>query len=262
MKVEPASRTVSGLVGDLRNLGVEGGDVLLVHTSFRSIRPVEGGPGGLIRALMRSVEPGGSIVMPSWPGDGRVPFDPGVTDAAEDLGVVARTFWRLPGVLRTAHVQAFAAAGPAASFILGDPLPLPPHIPESPVGRVHDLDGKVLLLGVHHDANTTIHLGEVLAGVPYGIPKTCWAEGDGKATTVPYRENDHCCARFRLVDDWVRSSGEQAEGRVGHATGRLVSSRAIVAAVVSKLSVDPLLFLHDPSDACEECDLAHESIHV
>ena len=41
----------------LRALGVEEGGVLLVHTSFRAIRPVEGGPLGLIEAIRDALGP-------------------------------------------------------------------------------------------------------------------------------------------------------------------------------------------------------------
>ena len=147
------------------------GDVLLVHTSFRAVRPVEGGPEGLVAALREAIGAAGTLVMPSWTGEDDAVFDPLATRASPDLGIVADTFWRLPGVRRSGHPFAFAAAGPDAELILRDPLPLPPHIPESPVGRVHELDGKVLLLGVDHEVDTTLHLAELLAGVPYRVPK-------------------------------------------------------------------------------------------
>ncbi|MBT8337432.1 MAG: AAC(3) family N-acetyltransferase, partial [Gemmatimonadetes bacterium] len=140
------SRSRSEVVDQLRALGVESGAVLLVHTSFRAVQPVEGGPEGLISALLEAVGTGGTVVMPSWPGEDGV-FAPGATAAAADLGVVADTFWRRSGAERSRHPHAFAAHGPAAPEILRDPLPLPPHVPESPVGRVHELDGWVLLLG-------------------------------------------------------------------------------------------------------------------
>ena len=127
------------LVRQLRSLGVRAGDVLLTHTSFRAVRPVEGGPQGLITALRDAVGPAGTLVMPSWTGDDEAVFDPATTPASPDLGIVADTFWRLPGVERSNHPFAFAAAGPLAGSIVRDPLPLPPHIPASPVGRVHDL---------------------------------------------------------------------------------------------------------------------------
>ncbi len=83
----------------LQALGVEQGGVLLVHTSFRATRPVEGGPLGLIRALRDALGPQGTLVMPSWTGSDDEPFEPKTTPASPDLGVVADTFWRLAGVL-------------------------------------------------------------------------------------------------------------------------------------------------------------------
>ena len=243
----------------LRALGVEPGGVLLVHTSFRAVRPVAGGPLGLIEALAEALGPDGTLVIPSWSGEDDVPFDPRTSPASPDLGVVAQTFWRLPGVLRSDHVHAFAAAGPEAARILSDPLPLPPHIPASPVGRVHDLDGQVLLLGVDHDADTTLHLAELLAGVRYRVPKHCTVLRDGRPARIDYGENDHCCARFVLAGTWLRERGLQAEGPVGHARARLARSRDIVGVTREHLARDPLLFLHPPEEGCEECDEARRS---
>ena len=243
----------------LRSLGVEDGGVLLVHTSFRFTRPVEGGPPGLIEALRDALGPSGTLVMPSWSGDDDEPFDPLRTPASPDLGVVADTFWRLPGVLRSNHSHAFAAAGPEAARITSDPLPLPPHIPESPVGRVHDLDGQVLLLGVGHDADTTLHLAELLSGVPYRVPKYLTVLQDGRPLRIDYEENDHCCRRFVFADEWLRARGLQSEGRVGRAQARLARARDIVGITLEQLARDPLLFLHPPSAGCGECDEARRS---
>lgn len=242
------------LVEQLRSLGVSAGRVLLVHTSYRAVRPVENGPAGLIDALREAVGRGGTLVMPSWTGDDDEPFDPGKTPAAADLGVVADTFWRLPGVIRSTHCFAGAALGPAADYITQDPLPLPPHIAESPVGRVHELDGQILLLGVGHDANTTIHLAELLAGVPYRAPKHCTIRDEqGRPVRVDYEENDHCCQRFALADAWLRARGVQREGKVGKADARLANARDVVDLVRENLSRDPLTFLH-PQGECAECD--------
>ena len=170
----------------LRGLGVEKSGVLLVHSSFRAVRPVEGGPAGLIDGLREALGPEGTLVMPSWTADADTPFDPLTTPAASDLGIVADTFWQCPGVLRSDHAEAFAAVGPHAAGIVAGPLPLPPHIPESPVGRVFVLDGQVLLLGVNHDANTTLHLAELLGNVPYRVPRYLTVLQDGRPVRVEY----------------------------------------------------------------------------
>jgi aminoglycoside N3'-acetyltransferase len=248
------------VASQLRALGVESGGVLLVHTSFRAVRPVAGGPRGLIAALRAALGAAGTLVMPSWTGNDDEPFDPATTPAAPDLGVVADTFWRLPGVVRSDHPAAFAAAGPRAGPITADPLLLPPHGRASPVGRVYDLDGQVLLLGVGHDADTTLHLAELLANVPYRVPHHTTVLQAGRPVRFDYGENDHCGERFALADDWLRARGRQREGQVGHAWARLARSRDIVAVAVAHLAVDPLLFLHPPAAHCAECDEARRGL--
>ncbi len=257
---QPISR--QELAERLHALGVRRGGVLLVHTSYSAVRPVEGGPEGLIAALRDALGPDGTLVMPSWTGDDEAVFDPSRTPASPDLGIVAEMFRRMPGTRRSDHPFAFAAAGPLAMQVLADPLPLPPHIAASPVGRVHEADGQVLLLGVGHDANTTLHLAERIAGVPYGIARHCTVARDGIATRIDYLENDHCCARFALADDWLRAGGLQAEGRVGHAHARLMRAKNVVSLALERLAADPLIFLHGPEAGCVECDLARASIPV
>ena len=247
------------VAGQLGALGVQKGGVLLVHTSFRAVRPIEGGPTGLIEALRAALGPEGTLVMPSWTGSDEEPFHPATTPASPDLGVVADTFWRLPGVVRSHHLFAFAAAGPRAERVTSGPLPLPPHIPESPVGHVHALDGQVLLLGVNHDADTTLHLAELLAGVPYSVPKSCTVLQEGRLVRLEYGENDHCCERFTLADGWLRERGFQSEGPVGHAQARLIRARDIVRVALEHLAQEPLLFLHPPSAGCADCDEARRS---
>ena len=132
-------------------------------------------------------------------------------------------------------------------------LPLPPHTPDSPVGRVRDHDGQVLLLGVGHDADTSLHVAELLARVPYGVPRHITARADdGGPVRIDYRENDHCCQRFALADGWLRTRGLQAEGPVGHGTARLARAQNVVmifcAGAVSQLETwdyKPELIRHD-----------------
>jgi len=249
------------LAGQLRALGVAPGGVLLVHCAFRRVRPVENGPSGLIAALRAALGPHGTLVMPSWSGRDDEPFDAATTPATPDLGVVAETFRRLPGVVRSSHCFACAAAGPLAGRIVAaDPLPLPPHVAASPVGRVHDHDGQILLLGVGHDADTTLHLAELVAGVPYGVPRHCTVVEDGRPRRIDYLENDHCCERFALAEDWLRTRGLQAEGPVGNAQARLVRARDVVAVACAQLARDPLVFLHPPEAHCAECDQARASV--
>jgi aminoglycoside 3-N-acetyltransferase len=247
------------VVEQLRALGVEPGGVLLVHASFRAVRPVDSGPLGLIGALREALGPGGTLVMPTMTG-GRVPFD-AATTPTRGMGVVAETFWRQPGVLRGDHpTSSFAASGRWAAYVAATQPLEPPHGPDSPVGRVHALAGQVLLLGVGHDASTTVHLAEVLADAPYRAEKWCLVLEDGRPVRRRYREHDHCTQRFALVEPILRGRGAQAQGRVGHAEARLVRSCDVVATALGLLRDDPTVFLHPRGSGCAECDQAWETI--
>ncbi len=175
------------------------------------------------------------------------------------MGIVAETFRRLPGVLRSDSPHAFAAVGPAAAAITA-PHPVDvPHGPNSPPGRVHDRDGQLLLLGVGHDANTTIHLAEELTPVRYRLPKWAMVRRDGVEFRHDYDEIDHCCERFALVDGWLDAEHLQRRGVVGNAEARLARARDIVRVVTARLRQDDTAFLHPPG-VDVECDAARASL--
>ena len=244
------------VVRQVRDLGVQPGGVLLVHTSFS--RTVEQGPEGLVAALREAVGRSGTLVMPSMSSDDEHPFDPTATPCP-DMGVTADTFWRAPGVRRSDNPHAFAAAGPLAAAITA-PHPIdPPHGSDSPVGRARDHDAQVLLLGVGHDADTTIHLAENEAGVRYRRAVHVTIVEAGRPVRFDYAEIDHCCARFELADGWLEAAGLQRRGPVGHGTARLVRARDIVRVVTARLREDPTVFLH-PRGVDEECDEAWSSL--
>ena len=241
-------------------LGVQPGGVLVVHTAFSRVAPVEGGPLGLIEALQTALGAWGTLVMPSIGDDDEVAFDAEDTPCIA-MGVVADSFWRMPGVIRSESPHAFAASGPRAAEITA-PHPLDvPHGLDSPVGRVYQLDGQVLLLGVGHDADTTIHLAENMAGVRYRLPVYSTIVEAGRLTRYIYSEVDHCCQNFNLLDRWLEAEGRQRRGVVGQAEARLARSRDIVQAALARLRENETVFLH-PAGSCAECSVARESLEV
>jgi aminoglycoside 3-N-acetyltransferase len=250
----------SELTDQLLAIGVKRGGLLLVHTAFSKVTPIQDGPHGLIAVLHEAVGPNGTLAMPSMTDDDDHPFDPGKT-ACREMGVVADTFWRLPGVLRSDSPHAFAAIGPRAAEIIADHAVSVPHGLNSPVGRIYELDGQVLLLGVGHDANTTIHLAENMAGVRYRLPKYSTIFRDGQPTRYDYNEIDHCCQNFNLLDQWLEAEGRQIRGIIGHAEARLARSRDIVEVALSCLRENETVFLHSPGVDIE-CDEARASLAI
>jgi aminoglycoside 3-N-acetyltransferase len=252
-------QSVHELTEQLRQIGVRAGGVLLVHTSFRAVGPVQGGPLGLISALRSALGPGGTLVMPTMTAAFEV-FDPRSTPS-EGMGITAELFWRQPGVVRSTHPGgSFAAQGPLAERICA-PQPLsPPHGRESPPGRVLDVGGQVLLLGVSHSESTMLHVAEDIARVPYSVEHPCFVEIAGVPTRILVAETDHCCGGFLRMDAWLESRGLQQEGLVGHARAKMSDAADLVQVAVEHLREDPLVFLCPPGAGCAECDAARASI--
>jgi aminoglycoside N3'-acetyltransferase len=175
------------------------------------------------------------------------------------MGVVANTFWQMPGVLRSDNPHAFAAIGPKAALITAPHQVDVPHGLDSPVGRVYEQDGQVLLLGVGHDDNTTVHLAEHLAGVRYRRKTHVTLIKDGSHIRFHYAEIDHCCQNFIFVDQWLEAKGLQRKGIIGHAQASLIRSRDVVETVMERLRQDETIFLH-PFGVDEQCDEARASL--
>jgi aminoglycoside 3-N-acetyltransferase len=247
------------LIEQLLTLGVVPTGVLVVHASFSKVGPVAGGPTGLIDALQTLLGSVGTLVMPSMADDDDHVFDPRHSPC-RDMGVLADTFWRLPGVLRSDSPHAFAASGPKAAAITAPHPVSVPHGLDSPIGRVFELAGQVLLLGVGHDANTMIHLAENLARVRYHKRySTAVLDAAGRPARVEYDEVDHCCENFSLMDSWLEPTAQQRRGPVGHALARLANARDLVATALLRIGENERVFLHAGAE-CAECSEARASM--
>ncbi|HEY5118445.1 MAG TPA: AAC(3) family N-acetyltransferase [Anaerolineales bacterium] len=246
--------SISRLTQQLLALGVPPGNTLLVHCAFSKVHPVEDGPLGLISALQAALGPDGTLVMPSMTDDDDHPFDLAKTPC-RGMGIAADTFWRMPGVLRSDSPHAFAARGPMASRITASHPADIPHGLDSPVGRVYDLDGWVLLLGVGHTEDTTIHLAEFLAGVRYRRKKSLIRLVNGCPARLDYAEIDHCCENFAKMDTWLDARKLQTRESIGYAAARLIRSQDIVAVTTERLRENETVFLH-PLGVDSQCDEA------
>ncbi|MBD8069565.1 aminoglycoside N(3)-acetyltransferase [Bacillus sp. PS06] len=177
-----APNTSSSLVRDFKQLGLEEGMVVIVHSSLSSLGWVCGGPVAVIEALMEVVGEDGTIVMPTQTGDNSDPsvwqnppvpeewwpiirnempaFDPDVTPT-RGMGKIVETFRTYPHVKRSIHpAYSFAAWGKYADYIISE-QPLEAGFgPESPLAKIYKLGGHVLLIGVSHDSNTSLHFAE------------------------------------------------------------------------------------------------------
>ncbi|WP_274361842.1 aminoglycoside N(3)-acetyltransferase [Paenibacillus thermotolerans] len=253
--------TVSSLVRELKELGVREGMTLLVHSSLYSIGWVPGGAVAVIHALQRAVGDSGTLVMPTHTGNlsdparwqnppapeswwERIREEMPAFDKTETpvygMGTIPETFRRMDGVKRSAHPHmSFAAWGKHADDIVRghgeNPAALDYGLGEnSPLARVYDLDGRVLLIGVGHDSNTSLHLCEYRADYEGKSKEVQRAPviAEGVRKWVQYNELEFDTDDFEALGaDFERErphSGDAAAGKLGMAETRLLRQRALV----------------------------------
>jgi aminoglycoside 3-N-acetyltransferase len=246
--------TRASLVADLRRLGLTNGSTVLVHSSLRALGWVVGGAEAVVLALEEAVGDGGTIMMPAysmnapepalwknppvpeawwesirseWP-----PFDPGLSPPLR-LGTIAETFRGQRGTERSYHPNhSFCARGPNAPRLLATHA-LDDSLGEgSPLARLYELDGLILLLGVDHSSNSSMHLAEYRAHWPgqrAEQPRRSRVLRDGAVVDVTMNHLDLNSDDFgRLGEDAERETRAVRTGPVGRGTGRLMAQRAIV----------------------------------
>ncbi|GAA3225572.1 aminoglycoside N(3)-acetyltransferase [Dactylosporangium siamense] len=246
--------TVRGMVAQLATLGLPTGATVIVHSSLSQLGWVAGGPQAVVTALLEAVGPAGTLVMPThsrqltepadW-GNPAVPqswwdvirsetpaFDPRTTPTYF-MGAVVECFRRFPGVLRSDHpTVSFAACGPDAGRITAGHT-LHDGLGEgSPLARLYEADAWVLLLGVGHDNNTSLHLAEYRAALPAEKPRLRQGSPvlvDGERRWVEYTELADDTSLFEpLGKDFAAITGLERVGPVGSGTARLMRQRALV----------------------------------
>ena len=247
--------TVESLQADFEALGIEKGMVLLVHSSLSAIGWVCGGAVAVIIALQEVLGETGTLVMPTHSTDLSDPsqwenppvpeswwqtiretmpaYDPDLTPI-RSMGKIVETFRKQKGVLRSTHPQSsFCARGPRVSYVIDNHSLAFGMGEHSPLARIYDLHGFVLLLGVGHSNNTSIHLAEYRADFPTKrvVQESAPISQAGSRTWTTFENIDVDASDFdHIGEDFLRSDAGKGvqHGRVGNANCQLMPQRAVV----------------------------------
>lgn len=242
----------SQLSHDLRQLGVQPGNVLLVHSAMKPLGPVEDGCHGVIDALLEVLTGTGTLLLPALTYATVTRESPvfSVSDTPSCVGKLSEAFRTMPGVRRSIHpTHSVCATGHLAAEMLSghedDRTPVGPH---SPFRRLAECNGKILMLGCGLTPNTFMHGVEEEAGVPYclspdPIAYTCILP-DGKRYTAVYTPHlfDGVTQRY---DRAAALLGEDALrfGRVALADCALIDAAKLRRAALARMQTEPLYFV-------------------
>jgi aminoglycoside 3-N-acetyltransferase len=254
--------TRSELVVRFRALGVREGAILMVHTRMSALGWVVGGEDALVLALVDVLGPAGTLAayagwdadpfhLASWPDDWQrayqaelPPYDPAVTAANHGHGRLPERIRTWPGAVRGEHPeQNLVAVGPRAAWLVS-PHPFDDACgPDTPLARLVEAGGQVLMLGAPLETLTLLHHAEALADVPnkrrvtYRMPilrdgVTVWVELHDIDTSLgafPYeRVVPDGVDAFEVIAREALEAGVGTAGRVGEAECYLFDAASLV----------------------------------
>ena len=225
----------------LERMGVPRDRVVLVHSSLRAVGEVEGRGEGLLDVLIdHCTAQGGLLCIPThtWAfGSREFPLD--MTAPETCIGTLPNLAARDARGVRTSHpshsMAVFGDSARVAAFVAGEEKSVTPCHPDGCYGKICDMDGCILLVGVGHNRNTYLHCVEEMMDVPNRLSPIRQRQvryADGRVEV-----RDHCghrsegirdvSAHFPKYEPAFRHHGCIADGHVGNAPTQLCSARGM-----------------------------------
>ena len=229
------------LTQDFTDLGIAQGDTLFIHSSFKSLGPVEDGASTVIAALETAVGAEGLILMPTFsllPSREERVAAWNVNKTPSTVGWLTEFFRQMSDTHRSDHYShAIAARGRDAKAFVSDHRRREgyqspwDHYPwgktygtHSPMFRAYKANGKLLMLGVDYETSTYIHLVEVIH----------WNKrlaDDPQAEYIRLK-------RPELGEYWERL-GQLKQGKVGDSVCRLFHIETYVDSLLAEVERNP-----------------------
>jgi len=251
--------TFEGLVEGFQKLGVEQGDTLLVHSSYKSFGEVDGGPATVISALEAALgtDGEGTLIMPTFNFDFNKgePWD--VRTTPSKMGVLTELVRKDPRAKRVFHpFYSFAILGKHAEM-LGSLRYKSAYERNSVFGKLRDLDGKIMVIGLsYNNSMTFFHHIEQMEGVDYRFLKQFTGEVTDE-NGVTYMDSFEMLVRdidkgvMTMVDPMgalMEEAGVIKSRKIGDADVKLMKANEVYEFTALEMKRDPYLLYYIKKD--------------
>lgn len=236
---------------DLLALGVQKGDDLLLHASFKALGNVEGGIETLIEALISCLGDNGTLLFPTLTFRTVTAENPifDIRTTPSCVGAIGEYFRNLEGVKRSMHpTHSVCVLGARQKeYINGHELDNEPVGENSPFYKLPQNGGKVLMLGCGTKPNTSMHGVEEKAKAPYVLspePRiyTC-TNYDGETYKKAYYYHYIVQNGFRQQYDNLENLMEMQKGKILEANCHLIDAPTMWKVGEAKIKEDPYYFV-------------------
>jgi aminoglycoside 3-N-acetyltransferase len=252
VKLTKQPNTITSLERDFKTLGVEKGSIIIMHSSLSKIGWTVGGPVSVIKALTQVLTSEGTLVMPTFTSENSEPsewenppvpkgwwdiirkempaFEAKITPS-RTMGCIVETFRNWSNVFRSNHPNSsFTAWGKQAKYITENHGLEAEMGENTPLSRLYDLNGQILLVGVNHENNSSLHLAEYRSDFPGKsyIQNGCAMMVNNQRQWVEWEGLDVDSDDFEQLGKDYESKFNYKPGKIGLAEARLISLRDIV----------------------------------
>ena len=230
------------LVNQLQHIGLKEGMIVEVHSSLKSIGFVVGGATTVNDALKQAVGLQGTIVMPCQCSDNTEPLfwqnppillkladkvrdnTPGYDVYTSDVHHMGALVENLRGRKDTCHSyhpnSAFIANGADAKHLMANqPISFPLY-KNSPLEKMYDMDGYVLLIGTDYEHCTAMHLGECRSQYRMVMIQGGAVKREDKTYWNKYLDYDIDSEEFPNIGEMMERAHLVKIGKLGNATCR------------------------------------------
>jgi aminoglycoside 3-N-acetyltransferase len=216
-------------------VGVPRGAHLFLHSSLSSLGYIQSGPSALIDGVLDVIGPEGTLMVPTFNYSVLAVFDPATTPGL--TGAITEAVRTRPGAVRSLHpTHSVAALGPLGPRLIAAHETAGALRIDSPVDRLAKAGGFTILMGVRHESNSSIHVGEAYANPWYlGFPFKPDDPTDAKIRDGNFERvvsiaglQSGCSLAFNVVENPLRRHNDILDFKLGSGICQLMSTQAII----------------------------------